>query len=212
MAFSPLKTASWNIAAVNNNPWEYWLTHSDADYKQLMVDVERFIEAPGERDVPVNSVFTQQMYAELETAMDAVGWDGKEGCAATWAGLGERTIIGGFLKDKDIGSKRFISFPDRFLNTIELADGGCASRPTPVTGFEGDMATIDKWWACWKGFVFEEALELPGKKGEPPASTVPYQLLSKIPRNKYPALSEAEEALSLRLQVPRRAARPEPSP
>ena len=24
--------ATWNIAAINNNPFEYWITHDDADY------------------------------------------------------------------------------------------------------------------------------------------------------------------------------------
>ena len=36
---------SWNVAAINNNPFEYWLTHPDADYKKLMDDVEKFIDA-----------------------------------------------------------------------------------------------------------------------------------------------------------------------
>ena len=55
---SKLKTATWNIAAVNNNPFEYWVKHEDASYNTLMQGVESFIEQPGERDVPVSQVFT----------------------------------------------------------------------------------------------------------------------------------------------------------
>ena len=44
---SKLKTATWNIAAVNNNPFEYWVTHEDAAYNALMQGVESFIDQPG---------------------------------------------------------------------------------------------------------------------------------------------------------------------
>ena len=42
---------TWNIAAINNNPFEYWITHDDKDYNKLMVDVQEFIASPGDRDV-----------------------------------------------------------------------------------------------------------------------------------------------------------------
>ena len=35
-----LKLVTWNIAAINNNPFEYWITHEDAAYNKLMVDVQ----------------------------------------------------------------------------------------------------------------------------------------------------------------------------
>ena len=47
-----LKLVTWNIAAINNNPFEYWITHEDAAYNKLMADVQSFIDAPGARDVP----------------------------------------------------------------------------------------------------------------------------------------------------------------
>ena len=55
---STLRVATWNIAAINNNPFEYWITHDDADYNALMEGVQSFIDQPGERDVPVSQVFT----------------------------------------------------------------------------------------------------------------------------------------------------------
>ena len=39
--------ATWNIAAINNNPFEYWITHDDADYNALMEGVQSFIDQPG---------------------------------------------------------------------------------------------------------------------------------------------------------------------
>ena len=42
-----LRVATWNIAAINNNPFEYWITHEDADYNTLMEGVQSFIDQPG---------------------------------------------------------------------------------------------------------------------------------------------------------------------
>ena len=44
--------ATWNIAAINNNPFEYWITHDDADYNALMEGVQSFIDQPGARLAP----------------------------------------------------------------------------------------------------------------------------------------------------------------
>jgi hypothetical protein len=49
-----LKTATWNIAAVNNNPFEYWITHEDDAYNKLMEDVQSFIDQPGVPPAPLS--------------------------------------------------------------------------------------------------------------------------------------------------------------
>ena len=196
-----LSTLSWNIAAVNNNPFEYFLTHPDPQYEKLMADVEAFMEAPGARDVPVSEVFTDAMYGDLVTRMKARGWEVSP-VASVWKDdLAGRKIVGGFLKDKGLGAKRLMSMPDRFTNTIDLAGGGLVNRPTIISNYDGDMSTPDKWWTAWTAFMFEEALALPSKKGGGTVSKVPCELLGPISRAKYPALSEAEEAMSLPLQT-----------
>ena len=62
---SDLHIASWNMAAINNNPFEYWITYDDADYNHLMQKVQEFINDPGENDVAVASVFTQEMFNQV---------------------------------------------------------------------------------------------------------------------------------------------------
>ena len=74
-----LNLVTWNIAAINNNPFEYWITHEDADYNKLMIDVQEFISSPGTRDVPVGDVFTPAMWAELKQEMSTRGWSGAGG-------------------------------------------------------------------------------------------------------------------------------------
>ena len=34
-----LRMVTWNIAAVNNNPFEYWITHQSEEYAVLMQKV-----------------------------------------------------------------------------------------------------------------------------------------------------------------------------
>ena len=166
---STLRVATWNIAAVNNNPFEYWITHDDADYNKLMEDVQSFIDQPGERDVPVSQVFTPAMWAELKALMAAQGWGGIEQTDAMWqSSFGQRKIIAEFMKDPTLGEKRLASMPDRVTNTINLAGGtGVANRPTVINCFGGDMTTTAKWWANWKRFMFEQKLMIEG--GSAPA-------------------------------------------
>ena len=54
--------ASWNIAAVNNNPFEYWVSYDNPAYVKLMDDVQDFVSEPGARDITVKEVFTEEMF------------------------------------------------------------------------------------------------------------------------------------------------------
>jgi len=194
---SQLQLVTWNIAAINNNPFAYWITHKDEDYNKLMVDVQEFISSPGERDVPVKQVFTPAMWADLKQLMAARGWAGLDEVESLWTSdYSERRIISGFMKDKALGEKRLASMPDRITNTINLAGGKVANRPTVINCFAGDMTSLPRWWAEWRGFMFEKQLKLPDGKEMPAAA-----MLSKIKRSKYPAVTAEEEAISVPLQT-----------
>jgi hypothetical protein len=70
-----LTVATWNIAAINNNPFEYWITYKEnPKYEELMIKVEQFLESPGDKDVPVSAVFTENMFTQLDTRLKEVGW------------------------------------------------------------------------------------------------------------------------------------------
>ncbi len=62
-------TATWNVAAINNNPFEYWVTYPDAEYNAFMLEVEKFLDNEDE-DVNINHVFTETMFAELRKEME----------------------------------------------------------------------------------------------------------------------------------------------
>ena len=198
-----LQVVSWNVASVNNNPFEYWITMKEHPaYNQLMIDVENFIEAPGDNDVEINTVFTDEMFTSLEARFTGAGWEEhKVKVRAYWEReLRTRKIISGFMKDKSIGNKRLASMPDRYTNTIDVVGSPIpACRPTVINMYEGDLGTMSDWWKQWTQFMFETPLTVRTKKG--PKTLKVYELLAPIESTKYPAITLDEEKISIPLQV-----------
>jgi hypothetical protein len=96
-----LAITSWNIAAINNNPFEYWITTKEnPNYEKLMINIENFLENPGDQDVKVNQVFTQEMFNKLDSRLEGVGW---KSVRSYWENeFQDRNIISGFLKGKSL--------------------------------------------------------------------------------------------------------------
>jgi len=194
-----LQIATWNIAAINNNPFEYWITYNESPgYDKLMSDVESFLESPGERDVSVSDVFPDDMFSKLDNRMLGCGWPSVRGY---WEDdFRNRKIISGFMKDPLLGSKRLASMPDRITNTINVVGSDePICRPTVINMYGGDLDTLDQWWSAWEEFMFDNALEIKTKKGV--EKKAPYLLLQPIKRAKYPDITEEEEKVSLPLQT-----------
>ncbi|VEU36070.1 unnamed protein product [Pseudo-nitzschia multistriata] len=193
-----LAVTTWNIAAINNNPFEYWITYKEnPDYEKLMINIENFLQNPGENDVPVKDVFTEEMFTKLDSRLTGVGWTSVR---PYWeSDFQNRKIVSGFMKDPLLGSKRLASMPDRITNTINVEGGGQVFRPTVINMFAGDLATLDLWWAAWESFMFDNKLTYKGKNGI--ESKAPYEMLQKIKKAKYPDITEQEETDSLPLQT-----------
>eukprot|EP00557_Chaetoceros_sp_GSL56_P009571 CAMPEP_0176493298 /NCGR_PEP_ID=MMETSP0200_2-20121128/9476_1 /TAXON_ID=947934 /ORGANISM="Chaetoceros sp., Strain GSL56" /LENGTH=464 /DNA_ID=CAMNT_0017890955 /DNA_START=524 /DNA_END=1915 /DNA_ORIENTATION=- len=194
-----LSVATWNIAAINNNPFEYWITYDEnPEYQRIMQKIEEFIENPGSNDVPVKNVFTEEMFSSLEGRMNAVGWPNVR---SYWENdFRNRLIVSGFMKDEELGSKRLASMPDRITNTINVVRSEePICRPTVINMYDGDLSTTAKWWNAWEKFMFDESLTIKTKDGE--MTKKPYEMLQGIKKAKYPAITEQEEKDSLPLQT-----------
>jgi len=193
-----LRTVTWNVAAVNNNPFEYWITHPNPGYKKLMEDVERFIINPGAEDVRIDSLFTNDMFNRVIEKMKAAGVGSSE--LATVQSMWEsnyrsRKIVSEFLKDAEIGSKRLASMPDRVTNTIQLPSGQSVFRPTVINCYSGEIGTMNDWFEQWLRFFFDTTVDL----GKGPKQV--HSLIQKLSKAKYPAVTEEEEAASKPLQI-----------
>ena len=163
-----------------------------------MSDVESFIESPGDKDVKVSDVFSDDMFSKLEDRILGCGWPSVRGY---WEeDYMNRKIISGFMKDSLLGSKRLASMPDRITNTINVAGSHFpVCRPTVINMYDGDLGTLDRWWPAWEAFMFDNALEIKTKKGV--EEKIPYQMLHPIKKAKYPEISAEEEQVSLPLQT-----------
>ena len=196
-----MKVACWNVAAVNNNPFEYWISSTNPDYEALMESVEKVIADP-QNDWPVQDIFLQEMFEDLLNEMERVKIPNLQELGKTWEhDFKLRNIISGFLKDKSLGAKRLMSMPDRITNTINLASGRTCTRPTVINGYDGgELQSIQSWWKQWKTFMFYTTVEISSGEGAMAAQLV-CDLIGPILRSKYPAISIKEQAISVQLQI-----------
>lgn len=113
-----------------------------------MKKIEDFIEFPGDKDIPVKQVFTEQMFSELETRMNQAGWGNVR---SYWENdYQNRKIVSQFMKDGELGSKRLASMPDRITNTINVEGSNePVCRPTVINMYSDDLGTLNKWWKKW---------------------------------------------------------------
>lgn len=197
-----LRLTNWNIAAINRNPWEYYIKHdADPRYVELMSGIERFIDFPGVFDIAVAQVFTDDMAAELFTQLATVPAlaKGVGFVRARWEeDLRNRAIVTGFLKDKALGDKRLISMADRTTNCIDVVDG-LVCRPTVTNAYDVDLPNLAVWWPLWLEFMFQIDIQPITEKSR--ASCKVYTRLKPIKKAKYPAIDEVEAEHSLALQA-----------
>ena len=201
-SLSTVRTASWNIAAINNNPFEYWITYPDPAYNTLMHDFERILSDP-KNDFRIRSVFTNKMFQELKSEMQVQNVCGLEELEGIWSrDFSRRLAIKEFLQDSSIGDKRLTSMPDRITNTINLHDGTILLRPTPINAFNEPLGTVCNWWPKWIKFMFHTDVCLcSNDEGISPTLQRVFTLISPIRRSKYPAITTAEQEISIPLQI-----------
>jgi hypothetical protein len=114
-----LHAITWNIAAINNNPFEYWITSDDPSYNYMMSNASKFMTNPGALDMKVKDIIHDDVIDELMTEMKDAGWEGVKATRKMWENdYKNRNIITGFMQDDVIGLKRLTSMPDRVTNTI----------------------------------------------------------------------------------------------
>ena len=152
---SAIRVATWNVAAVNNNPFEFWVSTEDEEYNNLMQAVDVFFRSPND-DVPVHKIFTHKMYLDLVNEMERTGMINLDRLSSFWTiDYSQRMAVAEFLRDPELGSKRLLSMPDRITNTINLVNGGTIHRPSVVNAYcGGQLSSISEWWPQWLSFIF----------------------------------------------------------
>eukprot|EP01063_Lacrimia_lanifica_P013105 TRINITY_DN19746_c0_g1_i1.p1 TRINITY_DN19746_c0_g1~~TRINITY_DN19746_c0_g1_i1.p1 ORF type:complete len:536 (+),score=175.84 TRINITY_DN19746_c0_g1_i1:39-1646(+) len=192
------QAATWNVASINNNPFEYWVSGAGDTYDRMMTTFARVVERPeAHEDLEVQEVFTEDMFEQLFYEMEHAGWKRLPQAREYYENtLARRKIISGFLRDPTIGEKRLVSMFDRVTNTV-ATKRGTVYRPTPVNCYTGSMVDVKAWYSAWVRYVFTDSVELPGA-GE---AKLVREMLVPITQSKYPAITEDEENLSVPLQT-----------
>ena len=82
------------------------------------------LSQPHAQDVPVRSIFGEQMWADLRGEMLSRGWAGVNETDAVWTSdLSNRKIFSEFLMDAELADKRLAYMPDKYTNAIHTSDG-----------------------------------------------------------------------------------------
>ena len=120
-----LTVATWNIAAINNNPFEYWITMKENPaYEQLMVNVENFLENPEDKDVPVSEVFTEEMFTKLDSQLTKVGWTSVR---SYWENdFKNRKIVSQFMKVRQLKQAFLCSVYERLFAHFAVFHSRCS--------------------------------------------------------------------------------------
>ena len=119
--------ATWNIAAINNNPFEYWITYKqNPSYEELMINVEKFIANPTDAtDVTVNKVFTEDMFTQLDTQFTSTcGW---KSVRSYWeSDFKDRKIISGFMKVRNNKETLMLHYSKLLLSSPLSSNARCS--------------------------------------------------------------------------------------
>lgn len=198
-----MKAMTWNIAAINNNPFEYWITHDDPAYNELMSAVSMRIMYPAAKDdVLVRDIFTESMLAELVTKMKAANFVGVDETAMRFRNdFSNRKIYSGFLTDSMLGKKRLISMADRTTNTVHLGNGEPTYRPTVINCYSEPLGDLQSWWTAWQKYMFESKFTIIDRITGEARNKGMKDMLQTIKQSKYPAITAEEEKISISLQV-----------
>jgi len=159
-----LKVMSWNIAGINNNPWEYYVCLDDKKYNDLMFYIESFLTNNG-NEIKVRSVLDSidsDFFKKLQTLLG-------DKCNDFDSLINDNVSqyldlsIPDFLSNKFIGENRLISWPDRLLNTIDNDNGTYLYRPTVINYYQKTFESVSKWFSLWITFMDEIGINILSK-------------------------------------------------
>eukprot|EP01084_Bolivina_argentea_P298681 514746_1 len=129
---SGLNVMTWNIAGINNNPWEYYVSIDDKNYNTLMENIEQFLTNKG-KNIQVGNVLNQidkDFFAKISKLIQdkEILTEQKDNNFDSVLKNDVNKYLNmnvcDFLSNKFIGEYRLISWPDRLLNTIDNDKSG----------------------------------------------------------------------------------------
>lgn len=184
MTSTPISVLTWNVSSINQNPFEYYVEYGNDSFNNLMKGVDRITgdNVPQEVDVPLSEIFPKTLVDNICQLIRGQGWSGEANVRKLYNSVGNTPVITGILKDKTLGDKRLMSWPDRFTNTVNT-DGTMFYRSSPINASLVPH-TIEGWWGQWC-----------------PHMGLHMDRLKPLKKSRYPALTDEEETHSMAYQL-----------
>lgn len=161
-----LKVMSWNVAGINNNPWEYYVNLDDDNYNALMHHIECFLTDTGKQikvqsvldsiDTNFMSKISNLLMTKCKLSHDKFSALMEEEKLSTHLSMN----ICDFLSNKWIGEQRLISWPDRLLNTIDDANGSYLYRPAVINYYQKRFESAAHWFQLWIAFMDDIGIDI----------------------------------------------------
>jgi hypothetical protein len=215
-----VRATTWNLAAINNNPFEYYSSASVASpntasstrngsdddgkggyattYDGFMIGVEKRLV--GDAESPsMTSVLTGEMLDDLERrvgAMDGVSGESARRCRDYYEERANGKTCAEFLRDVELGAKRLCSMPDRVTNTVfgeivGVGKGESDGRVCRPTVSNCYEGRFRDETEWWAAWM-ERFFDVRVRSVDGTEATMAERLVP-IKRAKYPAVSEEEE-------------------
>ncbi len=159
-----IRVSSWNVAAINDNPFEYYVTIDSSangntnvkqkNYERTMEEIDEKLINADRHAIKVKDIVSREMLLDARREiLKTLDWTESECDLAIeffTQHFAERKILSDFLLDADIGAKRLCSMPDRL--TTKVSSEKC--RPCVTTSYS-DVAVLSddsKWWRWSRWF------------------------------------------------------------
>ena len=200
-----IEVASWNVASTSNNPFEFFTASQDSECGQFIKDIQAYIESRSD-DIEIHRIFNDMMFSEFVDELsrhDLLDESNLSLLKRLWLeDYRKRKAIAGFLLDRCLGLKRLASFPERITNTIHLQDNSVCFRPAVLSGYdEVSLTSTELWWHQWKVFIFHTSVRVCSGAESSQEPCPVYSLITPVYRRKYSAITDAEQLISVPLQL-----------
>ncbi|KAL1511136.1 hypothetical protein AB1Y20_005955 [Prymnesium parvum] len=212
-ALTGLRVVKWNVGSLDSSPFGYRPESRSSNggkrktLSKLLRRVQTVLDAPRHHDVPVLSIFTPQMWAELKKELRVRGFRGINYTDRLYkTDLSQRWALSGFIKDSGLADKQLISMADEVTSRIPIFNGrGDAFvkymyRPSAASCYQGNLSSLTAaWWPSWKDFMFSRHASTRGAAAK--RTVAPLERLQVLQSNKYPSIKLREEVASRALQA-----------
>jgi hypothetical protein len=177
-----MKVVTWNMAGINNNPFEYWSSEEGSRMQKIQQYMEEFVDGQGIGEtLKIETIFPpENLSALLEATRKAntqyISWKIDEKVFTYIGTLYDRLqnlTVNQLIKGPDDKTMACMNDTRRFSRP----DSVTSNRPTVVNQAKFNP---NSWYKDWLTFMFTARSSSPGKTPQPPVLDVQNKKLKAL--------------------------------